>query len=73
MLGRIFLYICHFISDLSSQAHSLPLKGTPSTLEGEFLYSSSPNLGEVSRSDGGVCLSFISHLKCGIKGIYKQN
>ncbi len=51
-----------FISHLSSQRTLPPPTGTPSTLEGEFLYSSSPKLGEVSRSDGGVCLSFISHL-----------
>lgn len=38
--------------------------GTPSILEGEFLFSlmnSSPKLGEVARSDGGVCKLF--HLK----------
>ena len=39
----------------------------PSCLEGEFLYSSSPKLGEVSRSDGGVCFG-IQNSKLGRLG-----
>ena len=54
--------VLSFISHLSSQRTLPPPTGTPSTLEGEFLYSSSSKLEEVSRSDGGVCLSLISHL-----------
>ena len=48
-------------SHLSSQRTLPPPAGTPSTLEGEFLYSSSSKLEEVSRSDGGVCLEHTRH------------
>ncbi len=49
-LGTTFLSI----------THSLPLKGTPSNLEGEFLYSSSPKLGEVAEGRRSVSILYLT-------------